>query len=514
LKVLDPAPPTILATAAEEYARNGWSVFPLKPRDKTPLSALTPHGVKDASSNVNQIRSWWAREPNANIGLNCGKSGIVVVDLDKRDKYDGLAEWQDLMTRNHLELHTSTSQTGGGGRHLLFKAPVGTTIKNSAGQLAPGIDVRGDGGYIVLPPSIHPTGTPYAWVEGATTIAPLPDVVVDILSREPDPWQAYTLRDAFAPREPLVWVVDNIISAGSLNIWYGSPGTLKSMLLTDLAVCVATGARWLSRPDEPHSGIETTPAGVMWLDFDNGQRRTHERFAALARARKLNDAAPITYYSMPRPKLAAGDADSIHALLARMINRNVGLVIIDNLGKVAGDADENSADMQKPMDGLRHLAETGYAVVVIHHQRKSNGVNVRAGETLRGHGSIEAALDLAMLVTREDETVTITPTKTRGQNIKEFKANFAFENDEHHELVTARFWPAPGEAEEKAQEQKSLRDNILETIGKFQPMSANDIYEAVGGNRNHVLDVLRQMNLERLIAKKAGPRGTFLITLP
>lgn len=495
----------------------GWSIMPIKPRDKVPMTA---HGLKDATTNIDTIRGWWAKDPQANIGLNCGKSGFVVVDLDKRAAHDGLVEWDTLLAERHLTVNTSTSLTGGGGRHLLFRAPEGVKIANSAGRLAPGIDVRGEGGYVVLPPSIHPSGKPYTWADGNTSIEILPEPVVQILTHEPDPWQIFTLRDAFAPREPLVWVVDGILPMGSLSIWYGAPGTLKSMILADLAMCVAAGSRWLAKPQSPtSSGFATTPGAVLWLDFDNGQRRTHERFAALAKGRRLGDATPIYYVSMPEPVLSAGDTESIRALAGRIVDRNISLVVIDNLGVIVGEADENSADMQRPMAGLRWLAETGPAVVVIHHQRKSSGTptSTRSGDSLRGHGSIEAKLDLAMLVTREDETVTATATKSRGPAVKPFSATFNFENDDKHELQSAHFWPvdlAAEKAEEAAAEQKSLRDNIIETVGKQGPMSANDIFNAVGGNRNHVLDVLRQMNLERLIAKKQGPRNTFLISLP
>lgn len=485
-------------------------MFPLKPRAKTPLTA---HGFKDATTNIDTIRAWWAKAPTANIGLNCGKSGLVVVDLDKRGDHDGLQEWDTLTDKNHLSIHTSVSLTGGGGRHLLFKAPAGVEIKNSAGKLAPGIDIRGEGGYIVLPPSIHPSGKPYSWADTSSTIEILPQPVIDILTYEPDPWQIFTLRDAFAPREPLEWIVKGIISAGSLNIFYGPPGALKSMVLADLAVCVASGQRWLAAPNDKDSGIATLPSAVMWLDFDNGQRRTHERFAALARARKLNDATPIYYASMPEPTLTAGDTESIRGLAARLIDRNIGLVIIDNLGVIAGDADENSAEMQQPMAGLRWLAETGPAVIVLHHQRKSNGLTTRKGEGLRGHGSIEAKIDLSIEITRDGELITLDPAKERGPKVKPLTATFAFENDANDELVTARFWPVDTEAE-KVEEQKNMRDNILEIVRIGQPISANEIYKQVGGNRNQVLDVLRQMNLERQLAKKANPRGGFLLTLP
>ncbi len=507
--------PTPLGLAAEEYARSGWFVFPLKPGDKKPATA---NGLDAATVDINRIRSWWAKTPAANIGLNCGKSGIVVVDLDKHDKSDGLVEWQDLKSKYHFSTNTSESLTGGGGRHLLFKAPQGIEIKSSVGRLAPGIDVRSEGGYVVLPPSIHPNGKPYEWAEDTGKIETLPEPVIDILTHEQDPWRAFTLRDAFAPRAPLVWIVDNIISAGSLTIWFGSPGTLKSMLLTDLSVCVATGRHWLTTPDDPQSGIATVPTPIMWLDFDNGERRTHERFAALARARKLNDAAPITYYSMPSPRLAAGDTDSIHSLLERIVGRDVGLLVIDNLGKISGGLDENSADMQMVMDGLRHVAENGPAVIVIHHQRKSSGENknARAGETLRGHSSIEAAIDLSMQVSREEETVTVTPVKTRGHTIKEFSATFSYENDEYHELTSARFWPVDMdkvEAEE-ARDEENFKQTVLDEVRKEGTTSATKLFGAIGGNRTHLFEVLRQLKLEKKLLEKPNPRGGLWLYLP
>jgi len=497
-----------LGKQAEEYARVGWYVFPLKPRDKTPLTA---HGLNDATTKVETVRSWWGKVPQANIGLNCGKSGLVAIDLDQRGAYDGLAEWEAIAQKHGLHLQTAVSLTGGGGRHLLFRVPPGCQIKNSAGKLAPGIDVRGAGGYIVLPPSLHPTGNLYRW-EAEQALAPLPQIVIELLTREPDPWQVFTLKDAFSPREPLTWIVEGLVSEGSLSIWYGAPGTLKSMLLSDMAVSVAAGYRWLTQPDNPLSGRLTFPAPVMWLDFDNGQRRTHERFAALAHARGLADSAPLYYVSMPDPIFSAGETESVRTLAARLIDRDCRLLIIDNLSVIAGEADENSADMNGPMSGLRWLSETGLAVIVIHHQRKSNGLATRPGETLRGHGSIEAKLDLSLLVTRQEETVTITPTKSRGPSVKPFSAKFTFENDAAHELKTARFWPVETTAEEESeQDDETMRALILEEIKKFGPLSANQIYERVGGNRSKTLDLIRRMKIEKRLGEQKNNRGGFLL---
>lgn len=146
-----------LAKAAEHYATSGLHVFPLRPREKTPL---TPHGHKDATTDLAQVRAWWDQWPDANIGLACGPSKIVVIDIDGDE---GMASWDALAARLDLQVTTRVVRTGGGGLHLYFRAP-GAAIRNSAGKLGRGIDVRGEGGYVVLPPSVHPSGRPYEWL--------------------------------------------------------------------------------------------------------------------------------------------------------------------------------------------------------------------------------------------------------------------------------------------------------------------------------------------------------------
>lgn len=262
-----------------------------------------------------------------------------------------------------------------------------------------------------------------------------------------DPWQVFTLEDAYEEREPVEYVAAGLFALPSLNIPYGAPGTLKSFLFQDLAVCVAAGVDWL--PPAPWissnlaSGIPTLQAPAMWLDFDNGRRRTHDRFGALGRARQLLPDIPFYYYSMPSPWLDASDRASIGDLTLRIQDKGAKLVIVDNLGVVSGDAEENSGEMGKIMSQFRQLAEdTGAAVVLIHHQRKSSGTLGRAGDSLRGHSSIEAALDLALLMEREDysDTVTLRATKMRGADVLPFSAKFTYKHDERGELETAKFF--------------------------------------------------------------------------
>lgn len=150
--------------AALEYAGLGWAVLPLRARGKEPL---TRHGLKDASTDPDQIRKWWDRWPDANVGVACGSAsgGLVAIDLDEHEErglsgLDTLHDWE----REHGQLpDTATAITGGGGVHLLYRADA--EVRGSANAVT-GVDVRGDGSYIVAPPSIHPSGRRYEWEAG------------------------------------------------------------------------------------------------------------------------------------------------------------------------------------------------------------------------------------------------------------------------------------------------------------------------------------------------------------
>lgn len=143
------------------YTLRGWWVFPLKPRSKEPL---TRHGVLDASNEAAVVAAWWREWPESNIGLDVHRSGLVVIDLDPAR--GGLETWAAVCGEYGVNAFaTQRSRTGSGGLHLLYRAPAGLTLRNSADKLGPGVDVRGKGGYIVLPPSVHPNGNTYSWID-------------------------------------------------------------------------------------------------------------------------------------------------------------------------------------------------------------------------------------------------------------------------------------------------------------------------------------------------------------
>lgn len=135
----------------------GYQIFPLCPGAKNPI---TRRGVKDASSDPRQIEAWWRKNPQANVGLSC--AGLIAIDLDPVDGAPN--QWpQDPHQRADLG-RAFIQRTPRAGTHHLFRLPPGKVFKNSKGKLAPGVDVRTNGGYIVLAPSIlaptpeHPGG--------------------------------------------------------------------------------------------------------------------------------------------------------------------------------------------------------------------------------------------------------------------------------------------------------------------------------------------------------------------
>lgn len=151
------------------YAKRGWPIFPLKPLKKIPL---TVRGFKDATTDSRTIHEWWARWPDANIGLPTGKiSGIGVIDIDPRHGGDESLAW---IIEKHGEIPLTPSvRTGGLGRHYYFKFD--GKLRNSANQIAQGIDTRGEGGYVVAPASTHESGNQYAW-EDDSELLPLADL--------------------------------------------------------------------------------------------------------------------------------------------------------------------------------------------------------------------------------------------------------------------------------------------------------------------------------------------------
>ncbi|MFP8885019.1 bifunctional DNA primase/polymerase [Streptomyces mangrovi] len=189
-----------LLSAALDAAERGWHVFPLRPGGKRPAlhgQARCPRTgecaaghrkwEQRATTDPDRIHAAWSAGP-FNVGIATGPSGLVVIDLDTpKDRADapgGAATFQALCERTGQPVPTTyRTRTASGGEHLYFAAPPGIRLHNTAGTLAPLIDTRAWGGYVVAPGSVTDTGT-YEVVDAAP-VAPLPGWLLDALRPAP-----------------------------------------------------------------------------------------------------------------------------------------------------------------------------------------------------------------------------------------------------------------------------------------------------------------------------------------
>lgn len=198
---------------ALKYAAAGIAVFPIAARDKVP--AIPKHeggnGCLDATTDDAIVSAWWRNLPDSNIGIATGPvSSLLVVDLDGPE---GAESWEHVCAGHTLA--TARVQTSN-GTHLYFRSAL--TIGNTAKRLGPGIDTRGKGGYVVAPPSIHPSGKQYAW-SGKERVEQLPAWLEALLNPPPRPPQhlpsplAGTVEDAYG-RAALERILEDLRASG------------------------------------------------------------------------------------------------------------------------------------------------------------------------------------------------------------------------------------------------------------------------------------------------------------
>ena len=229
----------VLSTALK-YAKMGWSVFPVhsviegrctcgrltcKHSGKHPK---TKNGVKDATKDLSVIKEWFTKWPNSNIGIATGRpSGFIALDFDGEEGERSLNELQSV----YGGLPVTVAQlTGGGGRHILFKHP-GGVIKNKV-KLAPGVDIRGDGGYILVSPSLHVSGCRYKW---ETSLNPVETPLADL----PATWLKFVSGDKTGSQREYLKVEGKIPEGSRNDTLFRLACSLREKGLTESAILAA-----------------------------------------------------------------------------------------------------------------------------------------------------------------------------------------------------------------------------------------------------------------------------------
>lgn len=326
-------------------------------------------------------------------------------------------------------------------------------------------------------------------------------------------WEWRTLAQAYEPKPPRAYVVNQLLPLPSLSVPFGSPGALKTMLILDLAVCVASGQDWLlPSPNSGAQSFKTAQAAVLWIDCDNGQDRLERRLAALGCGHKAQKNTPLYFVSFPNPPFVAKKPAAIKIVIDHALSVEAKLIVFDNLGTISGGADENSSQMVAVMAGLRQIAEkAGAAVVCIHHRNKSE--QVRAGNSLRGHSSIEGAVDLALLIGRDEgsDIVNVKATKSRDVPTETFEALWTYTRDGAGELLDARFYGLGKPDNLKIDtKQKAILclENELQS-GMTQTDAIQFVKDKTGVGRNKAIEALGILVREnKLRIEQAGNRQT------
>jgi hypothetical protein len=246
--------------AALQLAQKGLAVFPCQPRGKEPACDT---GLHAATTDVERIDRWWNAFPELNIGIATGvASGIFVLDIDGENGEGSLLKLEG----EHGTLPPTVEAITGKGRHCYFctgKHKIG----NSVGQIGVGLDIRGDGGYVIAPPSIHPTSRPYAWsVDTARDFATAPDwLITMVIAAKGGNGQAGK------PLEHWHKVLTEPLCNGQRNATLASIcgklvhcGVRDVILLYDLVMCVN-----LARCEQPlpPDEVETIVISVMRSHF-------------------------------------------------------------------------------------------------------------------------------------------------------------------------------------------------------------------------------------------------------
>ena len=406
-----------LLTHALEYAKLDRHVFPIHTPnpDTKDCSCGDPNcrsqgkhpriknWVKAATTDETQIRDWWVTWPDANIGLVTGiKSNIIVLDVDEGGEKE-LEKWDATPT---------AVCTTGNGKHLYFTHPE-TEIRNSQGFL-PGLDIRGDGGCIVAPPSLHKSGKRYSWISGKVPtkdeLAPCPKWLLKKAKDNKDYGKGYKdeadtdekLYDQFCsvvtnssdlinkrierPKTILSpWLTD-----GSINEIYAPRGAGKTFLGLIISIAVT---RENYQENEIGPWKVKNAAGVLYVDGEMGIYDIKERLNRLIlplsdNGHKENKDNPLTifpsnYFGLKYRSHANINQTKWRDTIYRYLEENnyYQLLVLDNLSSLTSGLDENSNKEWGPInEWLLSMRSLGVAVIFVHHAGKSGqqrGASVR-----------------------------------------------------------------------------------------------------------------------------------------
>lgn len=273
---------------------------------------------------------------------------------------------------------------------------------------------------------------------------PLADLSTLQTSSGWEPFDLATVQDEIIP--PTEYLVKPYVTRPGVTIFFGRPKELKSLVVLEMSLHIASGLPWLTSSPNSNDGIEVKQGRVVWLDIENGALTMKRRLKAFQAAIGVR-AAPgqFIFFSFPTPALDLSKDDNVIELITRLqALENIDLFVIDHLAQVFGDIDENSPLSSKIMGAIKRISEVcNISIVLIHHANKFVKQGGTLADSLRGSGAILANIDALIFVKRDEidrNQIQIIPAAVRGPEAKNVSANFSFEQNENLDLTAARFW--------------------------------------------------------------------------
>lgn len=451
---------------ALRYHNIGFSVIPLKPKSKVPsIASWKEYQEKQADEDV--VRGWFATDEHLNIGIVTGKiSGIVVVDVD-----------QELIPS--ILPPTVTVKTSKG--HHLYYGHHGHPVPNGT-RVMENVDIRGDGGYIVAPPSIHETGWQYVWTTPLVSVdelTPFPEelfkkevsaqveippfnalsgvlegsrhdaatrLVGKLLHQTPQrewehfvwpmvvalnknnmppleivelrgiyesltkkelgknlgnkerPLNTYTVDDILKKEFPEnKWLIQNLVPLSAITILSGHPGCFKSTIATEMAKSIGIGKSFLDH-------FETHQGKTLYVEEDNGIMVVQDRLQKMF----VPKDCPIIFIAHNQFQIEQ-DLDNLLKLIEQ---HKPILVVFDSLSNIHTRDENDATNMLHVVSALKRIAESGPAVLVLHHHNKSS-TEGNLNMSLRGSSALWAGCDNHLIVSRVDDVLRIVQGKSR-----------------------------------------------------------------------------------------------------
>lgn len=296
----------------------------------------------------------------------------------------------------------------------------------------------------------------------------------------------------------LEWLVPDVLLAGGLAFISAPAGGGKSWVAADLVRCLSSGGYWLGQ-------LEVTVCNVLYIDEEMGVTGMYHRLSGLS-------AAPDTLFYMDQQGVRVDNPAHMDQILKVIKEHDIRIVIIDTFVRVHGQDENDNSRMSSLYRSFKQIKQTGCSILALHHNRKMGTESGVAHEQMRGAGDIAAQADTVFNISKKDNVYTMRATKNRHcEESRYLNVSWTIATDGDSTVML----PADIKGIEV-----DLQTRILDVVPVFDSISqhdvtddilntlpnTNDIHRRVGGNRNAVIRMCKELTHYGALSTLEGKR--------